>query len=162
MTERLSLVALIERFANGLERYDRTFARTLAAELHGHRDQLSIPAVEEMDLRDVIVTFRMDEDMQLVITGNLHGGPGEITLRYAERAFSEISVSLRAAPAQGSYLFATLDHGWRGRRGRVTATDEIVEIRSLTTLGDQLSWHVRGESSSRTVDLAGLTLLEER
>ena len=161
MTERLSLVALIERFANGLELYDPAFARTLAAELHRHRDQLSMPTIEEMDLRDVIVTFRMDKDMQLVITGNLHGGPGEVTLRYGERAFSEIEVGLRTAPVHGPYLFATLDHGWRGRRGHLEATDEVVEIRSLTTLGDQISWQVRGDSSSRAIDLADLTLLEE-
>jgi hypothetical protein len=162
VSERLSLVGVIERFANGLEVYDPAFARTLAAELHAHRQELSMPAIEEMDLRDVIVTFRMDGDLQLVITGNLHGGPGEVTLRYAQGAFPEIQVSLGAAPSHGPYLFATLDHGFRGRTGVLNGNHEVVEIRSLTTLGDQISWQVRGASGSPTVGLHDLRLEEER
>lgn len=161
MREQVSLVAVIERFANGLELYDPAFARTLAAALHAHGDRLSMPAIEEMDLRDVIVTFRMDKDLQLVITGNLHGGPGEVTLRYPEDAFPQVPVSLETPPTRGAYLFATLDHGFRGRRGRLKETGEVVEIRSLTTLGDTISWQLRGSVSSPAVGLTDLTLLEE-
>ena len=60
VTERLSLVGVIERFANGLEVYDPAFARTLAAELHAldrldeaesiYREGLA--AFEESSLRD--------------------------------------------------------------------------------------------------------------
>mgnify|MGYP001202866265 CR=1 FL=1 len=161
MTERLSLVAVIERFADGLELYDPFFTRTLAAALHGQREELSLSSIEELQLTDVVVTFRMDREMQLVITGNLRGGPGEITLRYHERDFPEIEVLLRAAPEFGPYVFATLDHGWRGRAGRLQSTGEVVEIRSLTTIGAEISWHVRGASGSEHVDLDDLTLLEE-
>ena len=161
VTERLSLVAVIERFADGIELYDPYFARTLAAALHDRREELSLSSIEELQLTDVVVTFRMDREMQLVITGNLRGGPGEITLRYHERDFPDIEVLLRAAPQDGPYVFATLDHGWRGRAGRLESTGEVVEIRSLTTVGAEISWHIRGASVGERVALEDLTLLEE-
>ena len=158
MSERLTLVSLIEWFADGLEIYDPFFARTLAAALHERAAEIAFPVVETLNLADVIVTFRMDQEMQLVITGHIDGDPGEITLRYREEAFSQITVCLREAPAHGAYVFATLDHGWRGRTGLLSATGERVEIRSLTTVGPEISWHVRGEAGSKRVRLEDLTL----
>jgi len=161
VSERLSLTTLIDRFADGLEVYDPFFARTLAAALHLRGEEITLTDVEELKLSDVIVTFRMDKEMQLVITGNLRGGPGEITLRYHEASFPDVEVNVGERPALGAYVFATLDHGWRGREGRLKSTGEIVAIRSLTTVGAEISWHVRDPSGSKRIDLESLTLLEQ-
>ena len=160
VTERVSLVAVIDRFAGGLEHYDPSFARTLAAALHAHRARISLPPVEEMGLRDVVITFRMDGQMQLVVTGNLSDGPGEVTLRFHEADFPEVEVCLLVEPRAEPYLFATLDHGWRGRSGRNLETGEVVEIRSLTTVGAEISWHVRGRAGSERLALQDLELVE--
>ena len=160
VTERMTLVSLIERFADGLEVYDPFFARTLAAALHQRADQITLPVVEELNLSDVVVTFRMDKEMQLVITGNHHGGPGEVTLRYRESAFEDIEVSLHQAPKSEAYVFATLDHGWRGKEGLVTHTGERVQIRALTTVGAEIAWRVSAPSGSKQIGLESLTLVE--
>lgn len=160
MIETLSLAGLIERFADGLATLDAGFTRTLAAALDVHRDRIRIPLITDLGLGDVVVTFRMDGQMTLVVTGTLPAGPGEVTLRFQERDFPEILVALGDAQPGESYLFATLDHGWRGRRGRVGEGEEIVEIRALTTVGAQISWRVRGEGGTTTVPVENFTLLD--
>ena len=161
VTERLSLVTLIERFAEGVETYDPFFTRTLAAALHARRERLTLSTVEELGLTDVVVTFRMDGEMQLVITGSLRGDPGEITLRYHEQDFPQVTVELRDRPAQDAYVFATLDHGWRGRVGRITTTEEVVEVRALTTVGADIGWHVRGASGSKRIGVDDMVIVDD-
>jgi hypothetical protein len=159
--ETLSLAALVERFADGLEILDGAFTRTLAAALDAHRDRIRLPTVERLGLGDVVVTFRMDRIMALVVTGTLPEGPGEVTLRFAERDFPEIAVELGGPSTGEAYLFATLDHGWRGRRGQVGDEGETVDIRALTTVGAEISWRVQGKDGATSIPLGDLTLLSD-
>ena len=161
MIETLSLAALIDRFAHGLQVYDASFARTLAAALDAHAGRIRLPAIDALGLTDVMVTFRLDGGLALVVTGGLESGPGEVTVHFDEAELPELSVTLHGEPRDSPYLFATLDHSWRGRPARLVGDGEIVEVRALTTIGAQVHWRVRAADGSRTVLQDELTLLDD-
>jgi len=115
-----------------------------------------------MGLVDVIVTLRMDAGMALVVTGNLHPEPGEVTIHYTQADLLHLEVELTEESRPEPYIFATLDHSWRGRAARLLEGDELVEIRALATIGSRVQWRARtstgetltiGEDALELVDL---------
>jgi hypothetical protein len=160
VTQQGSLAALIERLGAGRERLDRDFARDLARELHAHADRLELPIIEGLGLVDVLVSFSMDKEMKLVVTGYLPAHPGSVTVRWDEREFPDVPVALLEEPREEPYLFATLDFSVRGRGGRLKtasgawATGTRVSLRALATVGDRTEYRVEasGHSASLSPD----------
>lgn len=153
-----SLAALIERLGAGRERLDREFARDLARELHAHAGRLELPIIEGLGLTDVLVSFSMDRELRLVVTGYLPAHPGSVTVRWDEREFGEVPVTLLATPRDEPYLFATLDFSVRGRAARLKAPSgpwaagTRVTVRALATVGDRTEYRV--EAGGRNASLS--------
>lgn len=152
-----SLAALIERLGAGRERFDQDFARDLARELHAHADRLELPIIEGLGLTDVLVSFSMDREMRLVVTGYLPAHPGSVTVRWDEREFPDVPVALLATPRDEPYLFATLDFSVRGRAARLKTANgpwpagTLVSVRALATVGDRTEYRV--EAGGRNASL---------
>lgn len=143
-----SLAELIERLGAGRERLDQEFTRDLARELHAHADRLELPIIEGLGLTDVLVSFSMDREMRLVVTGYLPAHPGAVTVRWDEREFPEVPVALLATPRDEPYLFATLDFSVRGRGARLRSASGAwpagtrVTVRALATVGERTEYRV--------------------
>lgn len=155
---------LVERLGAGVDRFDADFARDLARELHAHADRIELPTVERLGLVDVMVTFTMDREMRLVVTGSLPDVPGDVTLAWRERDFPDVPVRLLGAPRGEPYLFATLDMSYRGRRGRLLAAAGAlpagldVTVRTLATIGDAAEFRVRAYGQEARVPRGDLAL----
>ena len=143
-----TLAALIERLAGGAERRDEGFARRLAAALHAKAAHLTFPEVEAMGLDEVMVTFYMDREMRLVVTGAVGQSGGQGSVRWREDDFPRLPVVLHLAPRSTPYLFATLDFSHRGERATLIAdvppveAGEPVVVRCLATVGDEITYRV--------------------
>ncbi len=160
-TERGTLAGLIERLADGVDRLDASFARRLAAALHDRAAHLTLPEVEALGLRDVMVTFYMDREMRLVVTGGTGDSGAEVSVRWREADFGRLLVDVHAGSRPSPYLFATLDFSVRGQRavlqaptGPLAAGLEVT-LRCLSTVGDEVSLRVsaQGEEVSVSPDL---------
>ncbi|MCB9727988.1 MAG: hypothetical protein H6744_12045 [Deltaproteobacteria bacterium] len=158
MTHEGTLAALIEQLGHGRERFDEDFARDLARELHAHADRLELPVIEGLGLVDVLVSFSMDREMRLMVTGYLPAHPGSVTVRWDEREFPEVPVALLENPREEPYLFATLDFSVRGRAARLKAAagpwaeGTRVTLRALATVGDRTEYRV--EAGGRNASLS--------
>lgn len=160
MTEYESLSGLISRLGDGVERFDERFARQLAKALHEQAEHFSLPVVDELGLEDIIVTFHMDQRMQLVVTGRLPGGVGDVSIRWREEEFPLIAARLEAEPRKDPYIIATLDFSVRGAQAVLRnavmplAAGTRVRIRALATIGDRVEYRVEsaGVSVSATPD----------
>ena len=143
-----TLAGLIERLAEGAERRDEGFARRLAAALHAKAVHLTFPEVEAMGLDEVMVTFYMDREMRLVVTGAIGQSGGQGSVRWRECDFPRIPIVLHRAPRSAPYLFATLDFSHRGERATLTSdvspfeAGEPVVVRCLATVGDEVTYRV--------------------
>ncbi|MEZ4269274.1 MAG: hypothetical protein R3F39_23195 [Myxococcota bacterium] len=158
MTHDGSLAELIERLGAGRERFDQEFARDLARELHAHADRLELPIIEGLGLTDVLVSFSMDREMRLVVTGYLPAHPGSVTVRWDEREFPSVPIALLAEPRDEPYLFATLDFSVRGRGARLKAPSGAwpagthVHVRALATVGDRTEYRVEAGGHNASVN----------
>ena len=143
-----SLAGLIERLAKGTDRRDEAFVRRVATALHAQAAHVTLPEVEAMGLDDVMVTFTMDRDMRLMVTGSVGHSGGQGSIRWREADFPRIPVVLHHAPRPSPYLFATLDFSPRGRQATLTtdmpphAAGAEVVIRCLATVGHEVSYRV--------------------
>lgn len=142
----LSLADLIERFGEGVERFDEDFARRIGATLHARAPHLSLPAVERFGLVDVVATLYMDRKMRLVVTGHHDDTLAEVTLRWEDRDFDSVGVRISRSPSEAPYTFATLDFSVRGREATLLeAADDwpagtVVSLRCLASIGDALHY----------------------
>ena len=120
MPEQLPLSDLIERLA-GDGPLDEAFVRALGAWLHGKASHLTIPLVDRLGLRDVVVTFKMQRKVRLLITGYPDNDlPGEVTVAVDERDFPELILTVLDDPRADPYEFATLDYSVADRAVRIT------------------------------------------
>ncbi len=146
----VTLAQFIERLAGPRRALDRDFARELAAGLDAEAAHVELPAIEALGLRDVLVTFSMDEALRLVITGTHPDGHGEVTLRYRDRDLNVVDVELREQERATPYSFCTLDYSVRGARCELLQAapplpaGQEVTARALATLGARAELRVRG------------------
>ena len=163
-----TLAGLVERLAAGVDRLDEGFTRQLAAALHERAVHVRLPQIEALSLEDVVVTFYMDEEMRLVVTGNLSDSGGQASVRWPEGDFGRVTVAIHEAPVDTPYLFATLDFGVRGRKAVLTSAAPPlpagldVTLRCLSTVGAATTYRVIAHGREASVPLDALTLLDPR
>ncbi len=162
----VTLARLILMFADGLERLDEDFARTVARALDAKARHVRLPFIERLGLEDVVVTLYMDRDMRLVVTGNHPTSFGAISARWDEEHFPFVEVELLRDPldlVDSPYTFATLDFSVRGKKATLKRTiaplpeGQTVTIRALATIGGSIEYRVVAmgqEVSASPEDLA--------
>lgn len=111
---RLPLSVLIDQMAGDGPR-DEHFVRTFSAWFHEHAAHLHLDALEILGLEDVVLTFRMKDDVSLLATGNHPDIPGEITVRFPERDLPRVTVVVEGSPRAVPYEVCTLDYAVAGR-----------------------------------------------
>lgn len=117
----LPLSVLIDQLAGEGPR-DEAFVRAFTRWLADHADVLALPLVERLGLRDVVLTFKMQRTVRLLITGTPPDDlPGDVTITVGERDFPAVDVSLLETPRADPYELCTLDYSLAGRRVRITA-----------------------------------------
>ena len=153
----LTLAGLITELAGDRKILDRDFARALAAALQGRADQLSMPDIEAMDLSDIMVTFSMDEEMTVVITGTPRCGVGDAIVRYADDELDRVPILLHPEARPGAYTFCTLDFSARGQtlvlpsaQGPYGAGEEVT-VRAHATIGGRPEIRVTGPEGQLTL-----------
>jgi len=161
-----TLAGLVERLAAGFDRPDEAFARRLAAALHERAAHVSLPQIEAMGLEDVVVTFYMDDELRLVVTGNLGDSGGQASVRWPEGEFGRVSVAIHEAPLDAPYLFATLDFSVRGRQAVLTrAAPPLpagldVTLRCLSTVGGEVTYRVAAHGREASAPPDALSILD--
>ena len=152
-----TLAGLVEELATGTERLDEAFTRKLAAALHQRAAHLSLPEIDALGFEDVMVTFYMDREIRLVVTGRLEASGGEGSVRWHERDFARVPVAVHQTPRANPYLFATLDFSVRGQRGRLlTPASPLpagieVALRCLSTVGEDVTYRIVGAGQEVSV-----------
>jgi hypothetical protein len=143
-----TLAGLITQCAKGVTRWDEDFARAVAASLHARSGHLTFPEVDAMGLEEVVITFYMDRELRLVVTGTVGRSGGLGSVRWREGDFARVPVVLHRQARTSPYLFATLDFSHRGRRATLItdvpphASGQQVLIRCLATVGDDVTYRV--------------------
>lgn len=144
----VTLARLLLMFADGLERLDEHFARTVARALDARARHVRLPFIERLGLEDVVVTLYMDRDMRLVVTGNHPTSFGAISARWDEEHFPFVEVELLRDPIESPYTFATLDFSVRGKKATLARAiapfpeGQTVTIRALATIGGAIEYRV--------------------
>ena len=110
----LPLSALIDRVGQGLTR-DEGLVHHVARWWAERREHLGLALIERFGARDVVVTFRMDGVVSLVITGHTDEPPAALTLEIDESCFPQVGILLQAEPVADPVSVATLDYSVRGR-----------------------------------------------
>ena len=119
MSEQIPLSVLIDRVAQD-EVTDRAFVRGLALWLHQVSPRLELDLVEALGLLDVVVTFKMTQQVKLIITGRPPGAlPGEVTVSVEESDFPHIQARVLDDDRDEPYEFCTLDYALKGMPVRV-------------------------------------------
>jgi hypothetical protein len=158
------LADLLTFAAEGLGRLNEDFARGVARTLAAHAHAIALPAVERLGLKDVVVTFYMDKQVHLVVTGNLHP-TGEVTVRWGETDFPTVEVAVEDTPRADPYTFATLDFSLRGRRATLNVpvpplgAGLEVTVRALSTIDDLVAYRVVAHGVEVSVSPENLRLL---
>jgi hypothetical protein len=160
----VTLARLILMFAEGVERLDEHFARTVARSLESRAAHVRLPFIDRLGLEDVVVTLYMDRDMRLVVTGNHPTSYGAISARWDEQHFPFVEVDLVRAPVADPYTFATLDFSVRGKKATLLRTiaplpeGQSVTIRALATVGGSIEYRVVALGTEVSVTPADLEL----
>ncbi|HAN31090.1 MAG TPA: hypothetical protein DCQ06_05780 [Myxococcales bacterium] len=156
-----TLATLIADAGHGYARWDRDFVRALAGTLADHSDRLCLPAIDKLGLLDVALTFHLNENVHVVVTGMLEGVPGEVTIRWSAQQLAEVEANFKGRAAnQPAYLVCTLDFCDAGRWATVIKPDmglaqqERVQIRARVTVGQRQTWRLK----DRSVSLSALQL----
>lgn len=135
-----SLAGLLTRIGADREVWDRDVTRDLAAALAEERQRLAIPALAQLGLRDVVLTFRMEQALDVVITGTIEGLPGGLTWTLSEWELPAVEAFLQADEVAIVPSICTLDGSWRGKTGvlrvsgRVIPAGQRVRARALVTV----------------------------
>lgn len=164
MNASTNLAELLTAAARGLTRLDENFARGVARALDGQAESIALPAIEHLGLRDVVITFYMDETVHLVVTGNLEPN-GAVTVRWPEDEFPAVAVAFQDTPRTDPYTFATLDFSVRGRRATLDVAAPplgaglTVRVRALSTVGKDVVYRVSAHGVEVSVPPEGLSLL---
>ena len=108
------LSALIDRIGQGMER-DEGLVHHVARWWAERREHIGLEVVERFRARDVVVTFRMDGVVSLVITAHTDDPPAALTVEVDESHFPKVAVLLHAEPVAEPVSVATLDYSVRGR-----------------------------------------------
>lgn len=144
----VTLARLILMFADGLERLDEQFARTVARALDARAPHVRLPFIDRLGLEDVVVTLYMDRDMRLVVTGNHPTSYGAISARWDEEHFPFVEVELSREAVADPYTFATLDFSVRGKKAMLLngvpplPEGQTVTLRALATVGGSIEYRV--------------------
>lgn len=147
-SRQVTLARLVLMFADGRERLDEDFARTVAQSLDSRAAHVRLPFIDRLGLEDVVVTLYMDRDMRLVVTGNHPTSFGAITARWDEEHFPFVEVELTREAHADPYTFATLDFSVRGKKATLIRSvpplpeGQTVTIRALATVGGSIEYRV--------------------
>jgi len=144
----ITLARLILHLGDGVDRFDETFARTVAKTLDEQARHLRFPFIERVGLEDVVATLYMDKDLRLVVTGNHATSFGAVSVRWDEQHFPFVEVELAREPVDLPYTFATLDFSVRGKKGTLLtdvaplSEGQKVTVRALATIGGEVEYRV--------------------
>lgn len=157
-SSRLWLAELVQLLGDGVDRFDESFARTVARTLSARAPHVQLPTIEAMGLEDVVATLYMDRELRLVVTGNHVETGGACSVRWDEKHFHLVPVELLRAPRATPYEFATLDFSVRGRKGvlktrvGIIPEGQTVTVRALATLGERIEYRVVGMGTEVSVE----------
>jgi len=153
-----SLAELVMKLGAKEPVLDEAFARRFAMALHAKGAHVRLPLLEQLGLRNIIVTFHMDRQMKVVVTGTLADAPGEVTLTWPQEVWGSVPVTLLAEPNSAPYLFATLDFSCRGEQRRLKrdiepfCAGQQVTLRALATIGDRVEMRIHGLGLNMSVN----------
>lgn len=111
---RTTLAALVDHLARDLPR-DEGLVMRVARWWTARRAHVRLELLERFPARDVMITFRMDGDVRLVITGHAAQPHAEVTLTVREQDFDDVVLILSAVPHDDTPSVATIDYSFRGR-----------------------------------------------
>jgi len=128
----IPLSLLVDRLGSDRRR-NESFVRDLSAWLSERADRISLDAIELLGLVDVVLTFRMKDEVTLVATGRRPDVPGEVTVRFREDDFPHLWVAAHRDSHGNPYRICTLDHSVEGRRVVVVRAADGVPADALGT-----------------------------
>jgi len=108
------LSVLVDQIAMGGPRDERLVMK-VARWWAERRDHISFAFMDDYAMDHVMITFRVDRGVTLVITGQLPSAPGEVTIHFKEQDFPHVNLRLSAASQGPAPSLATIDYGVRGR-----------------------------------------------
>jgi len=110
----LPLSVLVDQLAGSGPR-DQSLVVRLAFWWAERRSQIRLKFLDEYPLESVIITFRMEHEVQMVVTGQLKNAPIDSTLHIHERDFPHVHLVLSHEHQENPASIATLDYSVRGR-----------------------------------------------
>jgi hypothetical protein len=110
----LPLSVLVDQLAGSGPR-DQSMVIRLALWWAERRSQIRLKFLDEYPLESVMITFRMEREVQMVVTGQLKSAPIDSTLHIHERDFPHVHLLLSYERQEDPPSIATLDYSVRGR-----------------------------------------------
>lgn len=110
----LPLSVLVDQLAGSGPR-DKSLVVRLALWWAERRSQIRLKFLDDYPLESVMITFRMEHKVQMVVTGQLKGAPIDSTLHIHERDFPHVHLVLSYERQENPPSIATLDYSVRGR-----------------------------------------------
>ncbi|MEY3011782.1 MAG: hypothetical protein RIT45_517 [Pseudomonadota bacterium] len=161
-----SLAGLIDRIGADVETWDRAFVRRLAGALAEVRENLWLEPLERLGLRDVILNFRAEETLTVVVTGHVPGVAGALTWQLRESELRKVPAEIRSEPQPFGLSVCSLDASVRGRgaellraAGPLPAGQRVV-VRAFVTVDGEASYRVSGLGLAASVPPEDLQLDE--
>ncbi|MBR58489.1 MAG: hypothetical protein CMH54_10770 [Myxococcales bacterium] len=111
---RISLAALVDYLAGDGPR-DRSLVIRAARWWMERRAHIRLALLDRFPLQDVVVTFRIDESVKLVVTGVFPDAPGDVTIHFADSEFPSLDLLITRESLPSPLSIAILDYGVRGR-----------------------------------------------
>ncbi len=111
---RLPLSVVVDRMA-GRGARDRRFAKEFAAWFAQQAPHLHLAPLDALGLVDVVLTFRLRDEVTLVATGRRPDQPGEVTVHFAEQDLPFVDLIVERARMEQPYDVCTMDYAVRGR-----------------------------------------------
>lgn len=120
---RLPLSVVVDRMAGAGPR-GRPFVRQFADWFAGQAPHLHLAPLDALGLVDVVLTFRLRQDVTLVATGRRPDHPGEVTVHFAERDLPFVDLLVDKTQRSQPYEVCTMDYAVRGRPVELTTPVE--------------------------------------
>ncbi len=111
---RVSLGMLVDYLAADGPR-DRSLVIRAARWWMERRGHIRLALLDRFPLQDVVVTFRIDETVKLVVTGVFPDAPGDVTIHFAHPEFPSLDLLITRAVVDSPLSISILDYGVRGR-----------------------------------------------